>query len=100
MPGSPVGSVELENGSWILWVGSRVSGGKDSSDTWVLWKCSSVSGLCTPDSPRTGVAQGVGLICIDKCMEVDETVQAGAAEPVTIKVTNSPGQIWLILSSG
>ncbi|NXD89004.1 ELAV2 protein, partial [Halcyon senegalensis] len=49
--------------------------------------------------PRAGVSRGVGFIRFDKRVEAEEAVRGlhgqkplGAAEPITVKFANSPGQ--------
>lgn len=113
MPGSHGGN---SPDSWVLWRGfpghlGPVGGipwtsgscgwvwGGDSLDAWVLRLCGRVSGLCTLDILCTGVSRGVGFIRFDKRVEAEEAVRGlhgqkplGAAEPITVKFANSPGQ--------
>lgn len=85
--------------AWVLWVGLGWGGGGDSLETWVPWLRSGVSGLCSPDDLCAGVSRGVGFIRFDKRVEAEEAVRGlhgqkplGAAEPITVKFANSPGQ--------
>uniref|UniRef100_A0A8D0F9X9 ELAV like RNA binding protein 3 n=1 Tax=Strix occidentalis caurina TaxID=311401 RepID=A0A8D0F9X9_STROC len=96
------------------WVGSGVSGREgalwtlgshgwvcvcDSPDARLPLSCSGVSGLCPPAALCAGVSRGVGFIRFDKRVEAEEAVRGlhgqkplGAAEPITVKFANSPGQ--------
>ena len=60
---------------------------------------SGASGLCPTGALHTGVSRGVGFIRFDKRVEAEEAVRGlhgqkplGAAEPITVKFANSPGQ--------
>ncbi|NXA24120.1 ELAV3 protein, partial [Ibidorhyncha struthersii] len=90
------GHGELGHGDAGRWGLGRWDVGSWDVETWA----NGIRGrLCPMIATHTGVSRGVGFIRFDKRVEAEEAVRGlhgqkplGAAEPITVKFANSPGQ--------